>query len=117
MTTTPHTDVTLDASGKSFGRLATEVATLLQGKHTASYRPNTVAHIDVYVTNIDSIRLNISTDLKEYKWSTMRPGGLKTESFTERFTTNPAQTFIDTVGGMLPKNKLRKQMIKHLHVS
>lgn len=117
MPTTPHSDVTLDASGKSFGRLATEVATLLQGKHMASYRPQMVTNIDVYVTNITSIRLNMSTDLKEYKWSTMRPGGLKTESFSERFTSNPAQTFIDTVGGMLPKNKLRKQMIKHLHVS
>ncbi|HCJ52181.1 MAG: 50S ribosomal protein L13 [Candidatus Kerfeldbacteria bacterium RIFCSPLOWO2_01_FULL_48_11] len=108
-------DITVEARGKSLGRLASEVAHLLQGKHLASYRPNKPALAYVLVTHLSEVKLDpVSKDGKVYYRSSLRPGGLKKRSFNEWFQKDPQEVTRHMVYGMLPKNKLRKILIKHL---
>ena len=110
--------INIDAKGKSLGRLATEVARYLQGKHLPSYRPNVPASTRVLVSNISSSNVSKkSLDLKVYYHSSMRPGGLKMVTFREKFETNPADVFRNMVRHMLPKNKLNKILLKHLRIT
>ena len=107
----------IDATGKSLGRIASESARYLQGKHLPSYKPNVPASVQVEVVNITSANANKkSSDLKVLYRSSMRPGGLKQTSFLDAFEKNPRETFRNIVAGMLPKNKLRKILLKHLTI-
>ncbi|MFA6908967.1 MAG: uL13 family ribosomal protein [Patescibacteria group bacterium] len=114
----PIQEVTIDATGKRFGRLATKVAFLLQGKNMPAYRPHNPVYARILVTNIDKMDMELShLRNKAHYHSTMRPGGLKTSDFNRRFSADAHKTFRATVYGMLPKNKLRKLFIKNLHIT
>ncbi len=107
--------VIVEAKDGSFGRLASVVAGYLQGKHLAPYKRHTPAEVIVKVQNIRQIHLTRPLiEQKVYKWSTMRPGGLKEMTFREKFEKNPEQTFRKAVFHMLPQNKLRNVLLKHL---
>lgn len=107
----------IDAAGRPLGRVATEAATLLKGKHKPTYEP----HLDdgdfVIILNASKIRMtgHKSAQMKYYTHSGY-PGGLKTRTFEEMITRYPERVIEQAVWGMLPKGPLGKQMYKHLKV-
>lgn len=118
METIERTVHTIDATGQSLGRLASEIATLLRGKHKPSFMP----HIDggdiVKVVNVGEMKLTGKKMVqKEYHRATGYPGNLKTTSMKKLFEENPEQLLRQSVRGMLPDNKLRPQQLKRLNIS
>lgn len=110
---------TIDAKGKKLGRVASEVASILMGKNTVDFKRNSFPQIEVEVTNTRD--LDISTkkqEEKEYAWYSGYPGGLRFEKMKDAMTKKGiSEVFRRTVFGMLPKNKLRSQMIKNLKIT
>jgi large subunit ribosomal protein L13 len=107
----------LDASGQVLGRLASEVATLLRGKHKPVFAPHMDTGDHVIVINADKIELtgNKATQKVAYRHSGY-PGGIKGIRYDEMLAERPVATVQKAVRGMLPKNRLGRQMIKKLHV-
>jgi len=107
----------LDATGIPLGRLATQIATLLRGKH----KPTFVHHLDegdaVIVVNAAKIKLTGNKiEQKEYNWHTGYLGNLKTRTARNFMETRPAEVIERAVSGMLPKNRLRSEFMKRLTV-
>lgn len=108
---------TIDASGKILGRLAGEIATILMGKK----KPQFVPYLDmgdfVVVTNASKVQVTgkKSKD-KVYVSHSGYPGGLKQETFEKKIVRRPGYVIEHAVKGMLPHNRLGKQMIKKLKV-
>jgi large subunit ribosomal protein L13 len=107
----------IDASGQTLGRLSTKVAMLLMGKNKPNYTPNVVTGDKVIVINSAKIKVtgNKLTDKFYYRHSGY-PGGLKEISLRELLQKNPNMVIKHSVAGMLPKNKLRAQMLKNLKI-
>jgi len=107
----------LDASDKVLGRLATKIADRIRGKDKPSFTPHTDGGDYVIVVNAEKIRVtgNKLTDKKYYTHS-LYPGGLKSRTFKDLVERNPEKIIKNAVKGMLPKNKLRKEIIKKLKV-
>ena len=107
----------IDAEDKVLGRLATEVATILRGKHKPIYTPHVDTGDFVIVINADKIKLTRKKlEQKEYKYHTGYPGGLKSISYKQIMEKNPERAIELAVKGMMPKNKLGRQMYKKLRV-
>ncbi|HJU52127.1 MAG TPA: 50S ribosomal protein L13 [Acidimicrobiia bacterium] len=107
----------VDAAGKPLGRLATEVATLLRGKHKPTFAP----HIDTgdFVIVINAAEVEVTSkksQQKIYYRYTGYPGGLREESFESLRERRPEAVIERAVQGMLPKNKLGRKMIGKLKV-
>lgn len=107
----------VDAAGKPLGRLATEVATLLRGKHKPMFAP----HIDTgdFVIVINAAEVEVTSkksQQKIYYRYTGYPGGLREESFESLRERRPEAVIERAVQGMLPKNKLGRKMIGKLKV-
>jgi len=107
----------IDASDVVLGRLAVTAATLLRGKHKAQYAPHVDTGDFVVVVNASKIALtgNKRTDKMAYRHSG-RPGGLKAVPYGELLDHDPRKAVELAVWGMLPKNKLARQLIKKLKV-
>tara|TARA_B100000989_G_scaffold66118_1_gene45973 strand:- start:71 stop:505 length:435 start_codon:yes stop_codon:yes gene_type:complete len=107
----------LDASDKVLGRLATKIADRIRGKDKPSFTPHTDGGDYVIVVNAEKVKVTGSkfTDKKYYTHS-LYPGGLKTRTFKDLNEKNPEKIIENAVKGMLPKNKLRKEIIKKLKV-
>ena len=106
-----------DASGKILGRLATEVATILMGKKKPQFVPYLDTGDYVVVTNVSKIKLSgKKMQNKTYTRHSGYPGGLSVETFDKMILRKPVYVFEHAVLGMLPGNKLGKQMIKKLTV-
>ena len=108
----------LDATDKIGGRLASEIAVLLQGKNKASYEP----HIDggdiVEVTNVKDMKFTgKKLDKKVYYRHTGYPGGIRTKKLGDMMENEPQNVLKRMVYEMLPKNRLRPNMIKRLKIS
>jgi large subunit ribosomal protein L13 len=107
----------IDASGKTLGRLATEAAVLLKGKHKPIYSPN----LDVgdYVVIVNAAKIEVTgkklTD-KIYYHHSNYPGGLKSISLEKMLETHPTRAVEHAVKGMLPHNRLGAAMFKKLKV-
>ncbi len=108
--------VFVDANGRTLGRVATEVAYLIMGKDDPQWSPfiDATGH-KVIVQNLQGIRVTgkKETDKKYYRHSEFF-GGFKETNFFEEWQKSPEKLFVRTVSGMLPKNKLRKQLIKNI---
>lgn len=109
--------IEIDAAGQSAGRVATRVAMALRGKNKAGFAP----HIDngAYVTVINSAGLKFTGRKlvqKDYYHHTMHPGGIKRTPMKKVFDQNPSSVLRRAVNGMLPKNKLRREMMKRLTI-
>ena len=108
---------TIDATDKILGRLATEVATILMGKHKAHFVPYLDTGDFVVVTNAAKIKLTgKKTTQKKYISHSGYPGGLKVETFDKMIVRKPEYAVEHAVKGMLPKGKLGKAMFKKLTV-
>ncbi|MGD9567258.1 MAG: 50S ribosomal protein L13 [Sedimentibacter sp.] len=107
----------IDAEGKTLGRLATEVAKILRGKHKAIYTPHVDTGDFVIIVNADKVVLTgKKLDQKMYRHHSLYPGGLKETPYRKLFETKPEQPVYLAVKGMLPKNSLGRQMLKKLKV-
>lgn len=109
--------IVIDATGKAVGRIATEAAMALRGKNKPTFTP----HIDAgdYVQIINASKVVFSGRKfvqKDFYRHTLFPGGLKVTSLKTLFERNPATVVEKAVYGMLPKNKLRADMMKRLTI-
>ena len=107
----------VDADGLVLGRVATEVATILRGKHKPIYAPHCDTGDHVIIVNADKIVLTAGKAEKKmvYRHSGY-PGGLRTQTYANLLEVKPAEAVRKSVRGMLPKNRLGRQMIKKLKV-
>lgn len=107
----------LDARNKVLGRLATQVAQLLLGKHRTDSRPHAVPPVYVVVTNSDEVVLTGTKEKKKlYRRYTGYPGGLRERTAAEVRRLDSRRLIVEAVAGMLPKNSLRDDRLKHLKV-
>ncbi len=107
----------VDAEGKTLGRLSTEIARILRGKHKPSYTPHVDTGDYVIVINADKVRVTGKRlDQKMYYRHSGYMGGLKTVSLRRMLETHPERVIEHAVKGMLPKNRLGRQMYKKLKV-
>jgi len=109
--------ILIDAKDKVFGRVITEIATKLRGKHKPYYTPHVDCGDYVVVINADKVILTGKRELqKTYFHHTQYPGGVKTETFAEVMQKHPERVIENAVKGMLPKNRLGRKLIKKLKV-
>ncbi|MEX2533440.1 MAG: 50S ribosomal protein L13 [Nitriliruptoraceae bacterium] len=107
----------VDADGQTLGRLATRIATVLRGKHKPTFTPHLDMGDHVIVINADKIVLTGSkAEQKMYHAHSGFPGGLRSVPFATMLERKPTQVIEAAVKGMLPKNKLGRQMGTKLKV-
>jgi large subunit ribosomal protein L13 len=107
----------IDASGKVLGRLATQAAGLLMGKHKPLFSPNLDSGDFVVIINADKVRVTSNkAGQKLYYRHSGYPGGLKSISLEKTLQTNPTRVIEHAVKGMLPPNRLRAGRMKKLKV-
>ncbi|MCM3240929.1 50S ribosomal protein L13 [Heyndrickxia oleronia] len=107
----------VDAEGKTLGRLASEVASILRGKHKPTFTPHVDTGDHVIILNASKIELTgKKLSDKIYYRHTQYAGGLKTRTAGEMRTNYPTKMLELAIKGMLPKGSLGRQMIKKLHV-
>lgn len=112
-----HDWFVVDADGKTLGRIATEIAHRLRGKHKPEYTPHVDTGDYVVVINAEKVKVtgNKASD-KIYHSHTGYPGGLKSISFEKLIDKAPERTIQSAVKGMLPKNPLGRAMFSKLKV-
>jgi len=109
--------VVLDASDQVLGRLASEAARLLRGKHKPEYTPHLDSGDYVVIVNAEKVQLTgAKLDQKVYYRHSGRPGSLKSETARERLDKYPERVIQAAVWGMLPKNRLGRKLLKKLKV-
>jgi large subunit ribosomal protein L13 len=107
----------VDASGLPLGRLATRVATVLRGKHKATFTPHVDTGDFVVVVNAEKITLTgDKREKKQYHRHSGYPGGLTSISYDELLSTKPERAVEKAVWGMLPKTSLGRKQLKKLKV-
>ena len=107
----------IDATGKVLGRLASEIAILLHGKHKPDFLPYKDMGDFVTVKNVEKIKFTgKKMEQKKYYRHSEYLGGFKEIFLKNLFEKNPAEVLKKAVSGMLPKNKLRKEMFKRLKI-
>jgi large subunit ribosomal protein L13 len=105
----------IDAAGEKLGRIASQIAHLLMGKHKASYVPHHDHGDIVYVDNVSKLALDMKKqEQKKYYHYSGYQGGLKETVQKDLFASNPGEVLRRAVFQMLPDNKLRKARIKRL---
>jgi large subunit ribosomal protein L13 len=107
----------VDASEHNLGRLASRIATVLRGKHKVTF----TSHVDTgdFVIVVNASKVNLTgrkLDQKGYHHYTGYPGGLKSRSARDIRAEDPERMIREAVKGMLPKNRLARQLIKKLRV-
>ncbi|MDP9350786.1 MAG: 50S ribosomal protein L13 [Chloroflexota bacterium] len=107
----------IDAEGQTLGRLASEIAKLLRGKHKPNFTPFLDTGDFVIVLNADKVQVTGKKQQQQvyYKYSGY-PGGLKSVSFEKLMVKNPARALELAVKGMLPKNRLGADLFRKLKV-
>ena len=108
----------VDAQGKTLGRLASEIAKVLRGKHKPMYVPHLDCGDYVIVVNAEKVRVTgKKLDQKFYYRHSGYPGGLKSINLRDQLQKHPTRVLEAAVRGMLPKNRLGRAMIKKLKLS
>ena len=107
----------MDCSGKTLGRLSVQVANILRGKNKPEYTPNADVGDFVVLVNAKDIKVTgKKTEDKIYYRHSGYPEGIKQISFKDQLSKDPEKIIRDSVKGMLPKNRLNRQIIKKLKV-
>ncbi|MFQ5610942.1 MAG: 50S ribosomal protein L13 [Anaerolineae bacterium] len=107
----------IDARGQTLGRLATQIATLLRGKHKPVYTPHVDCGDFIIVVNAEKIHVTgRKLDQKVYYRHSGYPGGLKEVTLRNQLEKFPERVIEAAVRGMLPKNRLGRKMFKKLKV-
>jgi large subunit ribosomal protein L13 len=113
-------EYTIDATNKSLGRVASEVAILLMGKNTTSFVRNATPDVKVNLTNASKIKIPNQKKLIEKTYNSFSgyPGGLKQSTMAHVIEKKGySEILTQAVKGMLPKNKLQNELMKHLTVT
>ncbi|HIG40187.1 MAG: 50S ribosomal protein L13 [bacterium] len=115
--TAKHNWYVVDATDKTLGRMATEIANRLRGKHKSEYTP----HVDTgdYIVVVNAEKVVVTgkkTSDKMYYHHTGYPGGIKSISFEKLIDKAPERAIESAVKGMMPKNKLSRVMLNKLKV-
>lgn len=109
--------VIVDAENKTLGRFASEVAKILKGKNKPSYTPHVDCGDNVIIINAEKVRLTgAKMDDKVYTRHTGQPGGQRFQSPKEVLAKYPERILERAVKGMLPKNRLGRELFRNLHV-
>ncbi len=107
----------VDAEGLVLGRLATEVARVLRGKHKPTFAPHLDTGDHVVIVNADKVVLTSGkAEAKQVYRHSGYPGGLRSRSYADLLAAKPAEAVRRSVRGMLPKNRLGAQMLRKLKV-
>ena len=107
----------IDAEGQTLGRLATEVALRLRGKHKTEYTPHVDTGDYIVVVNAEKVKVTgRKASDKTYYRHTGHPGGLKEATFTQMIERSPEKVIELAVKGMLPRNPLGRAMYRKLKV-
>jgi large subunit ribosomal protein L13 len=107
----------VDAEGKTLGRLATEVATLLRGKHKPMYTPTIDCGDFVIIVNAEKIQVSgKKSEQKTYTHHTFWPGGFRQTTFNKLIATKPERILEHAIRGMLPHTKLGRAQYGKLKV-
>ena len=107
----------VDAEGKTLGRLSSEIAKILRGKHKPEFTPHVDTGDFVIVINAQKIEVTgKKLDNEFYRYHTGHPGGLKEISYRRMRDEKPEMFIYNAVKGMLPKNRLGSQIVKKLKV-
>ena len=107
----------VNAEGKTLGRLASEIAQVLQGKHKPIYTPHLDCGDYVIVVNAEKVQVTgRKLDQKMYYRHSGYPGGIKSISLRSQLQKHPERVLQAAVRGMLPKNRLGRKMLKKLKV-
>ena len=107
----------VDAKDLVLGRLAAKVAGVIRGKNKPSFTPNMDTGDFVIIVNADKVKMTGKRELqKTYFRHTGYPGGVKTLTYTQMMEKHPEKIIQNAVKGMLPKNRLGRQLIKKLKV-
>jgi large subunit ribosomal protein L13 len=115
--TIEHGCFLIDADGMTVGRLATRLAMVLRGKHKPTFTPYMDTGDFVVVVNADKVVFTgRKLDQKQYHAYSGYPGGLRSRSAREVLANHPTRVLHAAVKGMLPKNRLSRQVIKKLKI-
>ena len=107
----------VDAEGLILGRMATEVAQILRGKHKPTFAPHIDTGDHVIVVNADKVVLTSGKAEKKMVYHhTGFPGGIRSESYATLLAKKPAEIVRQSIRGMLPKNRLGRQQLSKLQV-
>jgi large subunit ribosomal protein L13 len=107
----------IDAAGRPLGRVATEAATLLRGKHKPAFEPHLDAGDFVIVINASKVRVTgAKQEQRRYYRHSGYPGGLKSRTYTEQMARFPERILEQAIWGMLPDGPLGKKILRHLKV-
>lgn len=107
----------IDISGKRLGRVASQIAILLMGKHLPTYAPFWCNGDQVVVVNASQMDVSgKKRSEKIYYRHTGYPGGIRATTFADQLARHPREVVRSAVKGMLPKNRLARQMLSNLHV-
>lgn len=107
----------VDAEGMTLGRMATEVARVLRGKHKPTFAPFIDTGDHVIVVNADKIVLSSNkAEQKQVYSHSGYPGGLKSQSYADYLQRRPADAVRKSITGMLPKNRLGRQQARKLKI-
>jgi len=107
----------VDATGKTLGRLTSEIAKILRGKHKPYYQPDVDCGDFVIVINAEKIRVTgKKLEQEKYYWHSRYPGGLKKRTLKWMLENKPEEVIRLAVKRMLPKNRLGHRMLKKLKV-
>ena len=106
-----------DVQGKTLGRVATRIASVLRGKHKPTYTPNVDMGDFVVVVNAGGVQLTgTKPDKKLYRHHSLFPGGLKTRLAKHVIADDPERAIREAVWGMLPKGPLGRRILKKLKI-
>lgn len=107
----------VDAEGLVLGRMATEVARILRGKHKPTFTPHMDTGDHVVIINADKVVLTSNKAERKIAWRhSGYPGGIKSRTYANWLADRPEEAVRRTVRGMLPKNRLGRQMLSKLKV-
>lgn len=107
----------IDAKDQVLGRLATQIASLLMGKHKTDFiRHMDIADHVVVINAQDIVVTGRKENQKRYYRHSGYPGGLKVTEFSDMREANPDRIIVHAVSGMIPQNRLHDKILTHLHV-
>jgi large subunit ribosomal protein L13 len=109
--------ILVDATGKTLGRFAAELAKILRGKHRPDFTPHVDCGDGVIVINADKIRVTGDKEVQKiYRYYTGSMGGLREVPFNVMMARNPTYAVERAVSGMMPKSRLARQQLRRLRV-
>jgi len=107
----------VDAADRTLGRLATQIATVLRGKHKPQYTPHEDVGDFVIVVNAEKIKVTGNKmDQKKYYWHTGYPGGIRERTLRRQLELHPERVIEHAVKGMLPRGPLGRRQLKKMKV-